>query len=350
MARRLRWSLGLVLAMFAIGSPSGAAAAIAPPWCGTPEPDAAANLPDGSSPSHPAGSFPHIPYYAIGCTLEDIAVAQRRAHDGRGHRPVRARPRHVRRHDQRAEHAAAAARLRQLARRPRADAQETRAGEEACSPSTGRHQGADLHPGQHPRQRVRGRRRRDATRSSGSPPRRTGPNATSTTILDHAVARLQPDPEPGRPRRGHARERQRLRPQPRLPHPVAVRDDRVDRGDEGAGCRRRCSTCTATSNPTLVEATTKPHNPGIEYDLWLKWNQPRIDYNEQALAAIGQDITRPINDWCPEDGPPSPTGLCDAGETPGPDVAEGWDDWGPFYSPMYMQHVGLDSIHGRDVR
>jgi hypothetical protein len=33
-------------------------------------PDAAANLPDGSSPAHPVGSFPHIPYYAIGCTLE----------------------------------------------------------------------------------------------------------------------------------------------------------------------------------------------------------------------------------------------------------------------------------------
>jgi hypothetical protein len=29
--------------------------------------------------------------------------------------------------------------------------------------------------------------------------------------------------------------------------------------------------------PTLVEATTKPHNPSIDYDLWLKWNQPRID-------------------------------------------------------------------------
>src|SRR5688572_22823135 len=53
-------------------SASGAGAAIAPPWCGTPMPDAAANLPDGSSPSHPVGSFPHIPWYAIGCTLESI--------------------------------------------------------------------------------------------------------------------------------------------------------------------------------------------------------------------------------------------------------------------------------------
>ena len=42
-------------------------------------------------------------------------------------------------------------------------------------------------------------------------------------------------------------------------------------------------------SPTLIEATTKPHNPSIEYDLWLKWNQPRIDANEAALNAIGQD-------------------------------------------------------------
>ena len=41
--------------------------------------------------------------------------------------------------------------------------------------------------------------------------------------------------------------------------------------------------------PTLIEATTKPHNPSIEYDMWLKWNQPRIDANEAALNAIGQD-------------------------------------------------------------
>ena len=29
-------------------------------------------MPDGSDPAHPVGSFPHIPHYAIGCTLEQI--------------------------------------------------------------------------------------------------------------------------------------------------------------------------------------------------------------------------------------------------------------------------------------
>ena len=61
-----------VIACSLLGA-SRAGAAIAPPWCGTPMPDAAENLPDGTDPADPPGSFPHIPYYAIGCTLEDIA-------------------------------------------------------------------------------------------------------------------------------------------------------------------------------------------------------------------------------------------------------------------------------------
>ena len=112
--------------------------------------------------------------------------------------------------------------------------------------------------------------------------------------------RLQRDPEPGRPRLRRAPERQRVRPQPRLHDPVAARDARTRSGGCSAGWRPRCSTCTATRPPTLIEATTKPHNPSIEYDMWLKWNQPRIDANEAALDAIGQDVQRPINDWCPE--------------------------------------------------
>ena len=97
--------------------------------------------------------------------------------------------------------------------------------------------------------------------------------------------------------------------------------------------------------PTLIEATTKPHNPSIEYDLWLKWNQSRIDFNQAAMAGVGLNVTRPINDWC-EDGsdpdPPGTGGVCADGTLPGPAVAESWDDWGPFYTPMYAQHVGLD--------
>ena len=65
--------LGAVLtAMLLTAGTAGAA--IAPPWCGTPEPDAAENL-----SNVPNGSFPHIPYYAIGCTLDRIAAAS----DGR---------------------------------------------------------------------------------------------------------------------------------------------------------------------------------------------------------------------------------------------------------------------------
>ena len=92
------------------------------------------------------------------------------------------------------------------------------------------------------------------------------------------------------------------------------------------------------ATPTLIEATTKPHNPSIECDLWLKWNQSRIDFNEAAMNAEGMQVQRPINDWCSDAGLPP----CPEGEQPEPAVAEGWDDWGPFYTPMYAQHIGLD--------
>jgi hypothetical protein len=94
--------------------------------------------------------------------------------------------------------------------------------------------------------------------------------------------------------------------------------------------------------PTLIEATTKPHNPSIEYDMWLKWNQARLDANEAALNAAGYDVQRPINDWCEDANLPPASGICPGGTPPGPAVAEGWDDWGPFYTPMYSQHVGLN--------
>ena len=68
MPRRVRLSSLLLLTLVAalLGFARPAAAEIAPPWCGTPEPDAAEALPSTGT------SFPHIPVYAIGCTLADI--------------------------------------------------------------------------------------------------------------------------------------------------------------------------------------------------------------------------------------------------------------------------------------
>ena len=61
-----------IVAIVAMLFPAAPAAAAEPPWCGDPIPDATAALPDGTDPTHPVGSFPHIPWYAFACTLEDI--------------------------------------------------------------------------------------------------------------------------------------------------------------------------------------------------------------------------------------------------------------------------------------
>jgi Zinc carboxypeptidase len=88
-------------------------------------------------------------------------------------------------------------------------------------------------------------------------------------------------------------------------------------------------------NPTLIDGLTKPHNPGLEYDKFLYWNQRRLDANESAMDAIGLDIQRPVNQW-------DSRGV--SGTTKGnPAVAEGWDDWGPFYTQTYMAFYGVDS-------
>src|SRR4029453_17309535 len=82
----------------------------------------------------------------------------------------------------------------------------------------------------------------------------------------------------------------------------------------------------------------------IEYGLWLRGNQGRIDANEAAMNSIGYAITRPINDWCSDGDFYDPvTKLCpDGTDHWGPKWAESWDDWGPFYTPMYSQLVGLN--------
>lgn len=85
-------------------------------------------------------------------------------------------------------------------------------------------------------------------------------------------------------------------------------------------------------NPTLLDGLTKPHNPGVEYDIFLKWNQPRLDANTLDLGGVAMGITRPVNMYN------------QAGLPPGhPYIAEGWDDWGPFYTQTYMAFYGVDS-------
>jgi hypothetical protein len=161
-------------------------------------------------------------------------------------------------------------------------------------------------------------------------------------------------------------------------------------------------------NPTLIDGLTKPHNPGLEYDRFPKWNHLRLDANEAALTAVEQGITRPVDDYGPNGGQQAnivaaPTGATQAGTTVtitttqphglsvgdeveiagvdewnyngtftiigtpstttftyqapvsglpnsgfgvvfigNPAIAEGWDDWGPFYTQTYGAFFGVD--------
>jgi hypothetical protein len=338
---RKRLLLLLVLVVPLVTASTGGAE-IAPPWCGTPMPDAAAALPDGSSPSHPRGSFPHIPYYAVGCTLESIAeqsngrmTVEVIGESALGHDlyEVVINAQHTR--DQREAYRNWRD-LRKVAmdRPDRAQRSLARMGGDVKVPLfiQGGIHGNEYEGVDAAMQVIE----RLATTPYGS-------DSEVDRILDHAILIFNPVQNPdgriaGTRANGNGFDLNRdflTQAQPETKHSVAIMQRWLP---------PEMLDLHGYVTPTLIEATTKPHNPSIEYDLWLKWNQARIDANEAALNAEGFQVTRPINDWCADSSIPDPvTGECDDGSTEfGPAVAQGWDDWGPFYTPMYAQHVGLN--------
>ncbi|MGH3023924.1 MAG: M14 family zinc carboxypeptidase [Gaiellaceae bacterium] len=346
MAGRFRRLVLLALAalVVSLGVAGNASAQLEPPWCGTPVPDAAENLPDGTEPGDPPGSFPHIPYYAIGCTLDDIEgdqLGNRMTVEVIGQSALGRdmygvvfnaldTPQQIRDFNRWRQWRGIA-----LEDPARAQALLDRWGDDIKVPVyvQGAIHGNEYEGVESNMQLIE---------ELATTP--YGVNPKFDDILDHVILVFNVIQNPdGRVAGTRANgngfdmnrdfltqsqsEVQASVAQMQKWLPVSVLD------------------LHGYVTPTLIEATTKPHNPSIEYDLWLKWNQPRIDANQAALATAGFNITRPINDWC-EDGsdpdPPGAGGVCDDGTLPGPAVAESWDDWGPFYTPMYAQHVGLD--------
>ena len=174
--------------------------------------------------------------------------------------------------------------------------------------------------------------------------------------------------------------------------------------------------------PTLIDGLTMPHNPGLQYDIFPKWNQRRTAQNKADFNAMGYEVQRPVDDWNANGSLPA-TGhlsevsiggtngdVSEAGDVVtvataaahnlslgdaitiagvsvagyngtftvasvidathftyvngttglgisrrgavwsptypdvlGPQVSQGWDDWGPFYGQTYMAMLGVDS-------
>ena len=337
MSRRIGFSFSLLIAALAaalIGS-SPASAAIGPPWCGTPEPDSAEALPSTGT------SFPHIPVYAIKCTLDDIKA---RSLDGRmslevAGQSATGRPLYKVVINQLKTGAQKQAyfrwthlRSRMLTEPAWAQSQLALWGDDVKVPlfiqgsiHGNEYEGVDSNM-------------RLIERLATTP---YGTDPEVDQILEGAVVVFNVIQNPdgrvvGTRTNGNGFDLNRdflTQSQSETKASVTIIQeyhpaDTVD--------------LHLNFTPTLVEATTKPHNPGIDYDLWLKWNQSRIDANEAAMAAVNMGITRPINDWCADGSLPAPGANCPGGGPPGPAVAESWDDWGPFYTPMYSQLIGLN--------
>ncbi|MGH2949410.1 MAG: M14 family zinc carboxypeptidase [Solirubrobacteraceae bacterium] len=338
---RVGRSFLLMLVVLALWPAAAANAQVEPPWCGTPMTDAAENLPDGTDPNDPEGSFPHIPHYAIGCTLERIEDES----DGRMEADVIGRSalgrdmygvviNELETRQQRRDYRNWLA-VRALALKHPRSAQRLlqRFGDDVKVP-------VFIQGGIHGNEYEGVEAAMDTIDRLATTP--YGEDRFVDEVLDHLIVVFNPIQNPdgriaGTRQNGNGFD---------LNRDYLTQSQSETRASVTLMKRwlpPEVLDLHGYVSPTLIEATTKPHNPSIEYDLWLKWNQSRIDANEEAVNGIGRDIQRPINDWCADTSDPPPGELCEDGSEPGPAVAEGWDDWGPFYTAMYAQHVGLDS-------
>jgi hypothetical protein len=304
-----------------------AQAEIKPPWCGTPEPDAAEALPDGTGPADPPGSFPHIPYYAIGCTLESIqsrsggrmaleVIGQ--SAGGRDMYQVTINALET------AEQREGDSRLRQILRRALSDPGRAQSLLERGDAKVPIFIQGGIHGNEYEGVDAAMRTiERLATTPYGTDPE-------VDAVLDHAVVTFNVIQNPdgriaGTRANGNGFDLNRdyiTQSQPETRASVGVFREWLP---------TEALDLHGYVTPTLVESTTVPHNPGIEYDIWLRWSQLRSDANQAALEREGFGITRPINNIPPRWIPP--------GET----LPQGWDDWGPFYTGQYGQLRGLDT-------
>nr|WP_269204486.1 M14 family zinc carboxypeptidase [Motilibacter deserti] len=333
---------GALLAGLLVPVSQPADAAIAPPWCGTPSADAAAALPTGANAGDPAGSFPHIPYYAVGCTLERIQGESngRMSLEVIGESAL-GRPMYgvvinaLETKQQRDDYRAWTKVRKEMLEDPaKAQSLVDAAGSRIKTPMVVQ---GGIHGNEF-----------------------EGVDAAMELIEKYATTPYGVDPEVD-----YALDHLVL-----VFNPIQNPDGRVSGqrlNGNGFDLNRDYLSQTQTETiasinlqkewlapelldlhgyvaPTLIEGTTKPHNPSVEYDLWIKWNQPRVAANVAAMDAAGFETTIPVTEWCSDgDFPTAPSGLCDNGRPPGPAEAEGWDDWGPFYTGMYAQQIGLDA-------
>ncbi len=80
-------------------------------------------------------------------------------------------------------------------------------------------------------------------------------------------------------------------------------------------------------NPMLIEPCTIPHNPSLEYDLFIKWAEPLAERMKTTLEnKTGMTAQIPYQYGTAKDRLSQ--------------INEGWDDYGPYYTGMIAQQMG----------
>ena len=160
-------------------------------------------------------------------------------------------------------------------------------------------------------------------------------------MLDHTVMLFNVIQNPDGRVAGTPAERQRLRPQPRLHDPVAVGDAGLRLGHAEVAAARDARPARlrhADAHRGDDQAAQPEHRlrPLAEVEPGRASTPTRRPWRRPATTSRARSTT-----GAPTASDPA-SGICPNGEEAGPAEAEGWDDWGPFYTPMYSQHVGLN--------
>ena len=338
--------LSLLISMVAV---SPARAVVAPPWCGDPVPDAAENLPDGTDPSDPPGSFPHIPYYAIRCTLEDIVASSQGRMSLEVIGSVRAGPRPVPRHRQRAGHRAAAEGLPGLA----AGAQG-RADRPGPRPGTARSRYGDdvkvplfIQGGIHGNEYEGVEAIFETLEKLATTPYGADPEVDA--VLDHTVLLFNVIQNPdgrvaGTRANGNGFDLNRdfmTQSQPETRASVAVMQKWLP---------PEVLDLHGYVTPTLDRGDDQAAQP--EHRLRpVAQVEPAAHRCERGRAGGAQLRRHPADQRLVLRREPGPaSGICPDGSPPGPAVAEGWDDWGPFYTADVRPARRPERFDGRDVQ
>ena len=160
-----------------------------------------------------------------------------------------------------------------------------------------------------------------------------GTNPPVDELLDHAIVVVIPTTNPDGRVAGRRQNEEPLRPQPRPARPVAAGDPRQHRLPARMARPGR-AVHARVLQPDPRRRADEAAQPGARVR-----QVPLLEPAPSGRQPGGHRGDRPNH---PAAGQPVGPARGEREQERSPAVAEGWDDWGPFYSQTYGAFFGVD--------